>query len=155
MPRVLETAEAFLQPIQNRFVKASGIQDVAAFPDDALAAFGETDRYPLRSLGREAKVRIAQIFGEDVSRQVVFMEPLHDDNERALFWIVQARLKRVSEEVNRSLLFRFAVGHRRILGVVDDNHVAAFPRQCAACGGGEHKPHMVVLKFVLPVYVIL
>ena len=86
--------------------------------------------------------------------QVVLVEPLHDDDERARLRVVQSRLERVLEKVYAGFPLHFAVRHQWVLGVVNDDHIAALACQCAAYRCGEHEALVGVLEFVLPVDVI-
>ena len=64
-------------------------------------------------------------------------------------------MQRVLEKADRPLPLCFAVGLEGVLGVVQDDDVAALTCQRAADGRGKHHPLPVVLEFVLTVDVVL
>ena len=155
LPGVLQGAHALFEPGQNIPVETLRVEDVALLPDDLPAADGEGDDCALRGLCGEAQMGVAQVLRHNVPGQVLFVEALHDDNERAGFGVVQTALQRVLEKADRSLPLRFAVGLEGVLRIVQDDDVAALAGQGSADGRGKHHPLAVVLKFILPVDVVL
>ena len=88
LPRVPFAPHCLFRLRQNLRIETSGIEDVAFLPDNFSAAFGKAYHHALRRFRWKAQMRIAQIFRKDVSRQVVFVETLHNHDERARLGIV-------------------------------------------------------------------
>ena len=76
---------------------------------------------------------------EDMADQVVFMQPLHDDDDRSLVLFIEARVKRIVEPIvdASSAALRHRIGwlHR----VVDQDEVRAPPGKHPADGGRHAK----------------
>ena len=110
LARILQGAHGLFKARQGFFVETLRVQDVAFLADHLAAAHREGDYCALRRLRREAKVCIAQVLGQNMAGQVLFVKALHHNNKNARLRVVQTGLQGVLEEGYGCFSLGFAVG---------------------------------------------
>src|ERR1700746_4141519 len=73
---------------------------------------------------------------KDVTDQVVFVQPLHDDHDRAMALVVEPAVKGVVVPFVAGFALRVGERLLRLQRIVDQNDVGAASGQHAAGGGG-------------------
>ena len=100
--------------------------------------------------GRQAD-EVPTFLFQKVAGQILGMQSLHDDNDRASLLVVEPRKERSREPGVHPLATGLGVSLRGAQRIIDNDDVAASARQCSAHGRGKTKPTLLGLDFVLRV----
>ena len=123
-------AELSLQALEHRKRLAHRRKRLAGPP---VVDFRRRYRNVLVGLGDGGKIENLPLVGLacDKAGQVIHMDALHDDDDRARALVVEARQQRVLEPFIGGVALGLGIGVVGLEGIVDDDDVAASTGQCA------------------------
>jgi hypothetical protein len=99
-------------------------------------------------------MRVAKFLGDDVTAHVAVVDPLHDHHNGTPARIIQAGRNDFGKPSESVLPLRLAFAINDIVGVVDDEPIAALASAKAANAGGKFESCAVIGKPHLRIFVV-